>query len=258
MSADTDDKQTMGTKKQSLVKRVLLIVIALMVAALVGTCVYMSIPMPADATAKSAMDSTGAFSSDEVTVEKNNGKIVFAPKEPVAGFIFYPGARVDPEAYAPLMQCLASRGVLCVVCPMPFNFALMGVNAADGVQEMYPQVRTWYIGGHSLGGVAASLYAKNHSDSFAGLVLLASRSTENLSNEPLKVLEIHGSNDEVIKAEAMEDAKSNVPQLEEVVIPGGNHAQMGSYGKQDGDGTATISAEEQWNATADIIVAWMK
>lgn len=33
--------------------------------------------------------------------------------------------------------------------------------------------------------------------------------------------------------------------LTEYVIDGGNHAQFGSYGKQSGDGVATISPENQ-------------
>lgn len=33
-------------------------------------------------------------------------------------------------------------------------------------------------------------------------------------------------------------------------IPGGNHAQFGNYGVQKGDGTASISAEEQQVQTA--------
>ncbi len=35
-------------------------------------------------------------------------------------------------------------------------------------------------------------------------------------------------------------------QYQESVIEGGNHAGFGSYGAQSGDGTASISAEEQW------------
>ena len=37
------------------------------------------------------------------------------------------------------------------------------------------------------------------------------------------------------------------------VIPGGNHAQFGSYGPQKGDGTALISPAEQWAETAALI-----
>ena len=37
------------------------------------------------------------------------------------------------------------------------------------------------------------------------------------------------------------------------VIPGGNHAQFGSYGPQKGDGEPLISPAEQWAETAALI-----
>ena len=37
-------------------------------------------------------------------------------------------------------------------------------------------------------------------------------------------------------------------------IEGANHAQFGSYGKQKGDGTATISAEAQLDETVDVFL----
>ncbi|MBR3689616.1 MAG: hypothetical protein IKL97_00750, partial [Eggerthellaceae bacterium] len=39
----------------------------------------------------------------------------------------------------------------------------------------------------------------------------------------------------------------------ELVIEGGNHAQFGSYGAQEGDGAAAISAEAQRDLTADFV-----
>ena len=52
--------------------------------------------------------------------------------------------------------------------------------------------------------------------------------------------------------------KINLPQdTTETVIDGGCHAGFGSYGAQKGDGTTTISAEEQQRQTADALAAWM-
>lgn len=39
----------------------------------------------------------------------------------------------------------------------------------------------------------------------------------------------------------------------ERVIKGGNHAQFGSYGVQQGDGVATISGDDQINRTVALI-----
>jgi hypothetical protein len=38
---------------------------------------------------------------------------------------------------------------------------------------------------------------------------------------------------------------------------GGNHAGFGSYGEQRGDGTATISNEEQQQQIADKLTSWL-
>ena len=54
--------------------------------------------------------------------------------------MFYPGGKVQAEAYAPLMQDLADREFLCVIVCMPFNLAVLDANGADGVQEQFPAV----------------------------------------------------------------------------------------------------------------------
>ncbi len=41
-------------------------------------------------------------------------------------------------------------------------------------------------------------------------------------------------------------------------IEGGNHAQFGDYGAQDGDGTATISAQEQREQAEKCVLDWLK
>ena len=41
-------------------------------------------------------------------------------------------------------------------------------------------------------------------------------------------------------------------------IPGGNHAQFGNYGVQDGDGEAEISAQVQQEVTAGMILKMME
>ena len=56
-----------------------------------------------------------------------------------------------------------------------------------------------------------------------------------------------------------DEYRSNLPSdLIEVVIEGGCHAYFGMYGAQEGDGTPTISNEEQIFLTADHIHGVMK
>lgn len=71
----------------------------------------------------------------------------YIPEEIKAGFIFYPGGKVEPAAYEPLIASCASEGILCVLVDMPFNLAVFDIDAAEGIQEMYPEVENWYIGG---------------------------------------------------------------------------------------------------------------
>ncbi len=190
-------------------------------------------------------------------VSVNHGadnEMVFMPENPEHGLIFYPGGKVEYTAYAPLMKALAKEGVLCVIAEMPLNLAVLDVNAADGIAERYPDIKSWYIGGHSLGGSMAATYALDNADKFDGLVLLASYSTADLTQTDLSVISVYGSNDGVLNMEKYEEYKTNLPERTvETVIDGGCHAYFGSYGAQKGDGTPTITAEEQLKLTLDAL-----
>ncbi len=187
------------------------------------------------------------------TVEIHGGDcLVFTPDHPAAGLIFYPGGKVEYGAYAPLMEELRQRGILCVVCRMPCNLAVFKGNAADGVKEAFPQVERWYLGGHSLGGVMASVYAGKHPGEYEGLLLLAAYATADLSGSGLKVLSVRGSEDGVLNGAAYEKNRANLPaDARELVIEGGCHAYFGDYGPQRGDGVPTVSRERQLTLTAD-------
>ena len=196
-----------------------------------------------------------AASDDSVTVSERDGTLVFAPQKPIAGLVFYPGGKVQAEAYAPLLHACAARGVLCVLVQMPCNLAVLNGNAADAVIAQYPAVSDWYIGGHSLGGAMAAIYAAQHADNLSGLVLLASFSTRDLGAAGLKTLSVYGTKDGVLNREQYAACRSNLPaDATEIVIEGGNHAGFGCYGSQNGDGEAELSASEQQRITADAIL----
>ena len=65
-----------------------------------------------------------------IVTEEKNDRIVFEPEDAKAGLIFYPGGKVQYEAYAPLMEALAEKGILCVLLHMPANLAVLDMNAA--------------------------------------------------------------------------------------------------------------------------------
>ena len=228
-------------------KKKLWIILASAVLAVAAACgIYLS-------TGYSAIE---VSLPEEVEVySPQRGLTVFAPEEPAAGFIFYPGGKVEAEAYASLLAECARGGVLCVLAEMPFDLAVLNVNAADGVRELFPEIENWYIGGHSLGGAMASTYIGSHAEDFAGLVLLGAYSTVDLSGSELDVLLVYGSEDKVMNREKYDSGKANLPDsFTETVIEGGCHAYFGMYGEQDGDGKPTVTCEEQIYATADAIV----
>lgn len=186
--------------------------------------------------------------------ETPDGTIVFSPDGASKGLIFYPGGKVEYRAYIPLMQACAEQGVLCVLVEMPFNLAVLDVNAADGIQNTYPEIKEWYIGGHSLGGSMAAAYLADFADAYEGLILLGSYSTADLSGTDLDVLSVYGSEDKVLDREKYDANKSNLPEnFTEIVIDGGCHAYFGMYGSQDGDGEPSVTVEEQIALTVSAI-----
>ncbi len=238
-------------KKWKIVVAALAAVLVLLAA---GCGIYLSDYYHADETALEVM----AQETASVCKVQEDNTLCFEPEEPLAGLIFYPGGKVQCEAYAPLMQACAENGLLCVLVEMPGNLAVLNPNAADGIRERYPEVTSWYMAGHSLGGAMAASYASKHTDAFDGLILLAAYSTSDICDGPLKVLSIYGSEDGVLDREAYEKNRANLPEnLTEQVLEGGCHAYFGSYGAQKGDGIPTLTNQEQIQMTADIIENWI-
>ncbi len=152
--------------------------------------------------------------------------------------IFYPGALVEAVAYLPILENISDTcGITCILVEMPFNLAFFGANAAEDIIEDYgDQYESFYIGGHSLGGGMASSFASDNPELVDGLILMGAYIYGDYSDE--NALTIYGTFNDNLE-ESM-DYTENI-----VIIDGGNHAQFGNYGKQDGDPDATITPEEQ-------------
>ncbi len=200
-----------------------------------------------------AIEAFAATNSTLPVVEGEN-TLSIAPPNASKGLIFYPGGKVDPDAYLPLMQACASEGILCVVAEMPFRLAVLDIHAADDIRDAHPEIGEWYIGGHSLGGSMAAAHIAARVDDYEGLILLAAYSTADLSNTDLKVLSVYGSEDNVLNLDSYHSYADNLPlNTYEEIIDGGCHAYFGMYGEQDGDGVAAITADEQIAQTAALI-----
>lgn len=236
-----------------------LIAAALLVALLVavsGFVVWANNASPASDIALQALNSDSA-----VTVSNEYGYYTFTPTRttPTTGFIFYPGGRVDYRAYAPVLRMIAEQGYFVALVPVPLNLAFFDINAAAPVQEQYPDIEYWVVGGHSLGGVAASVYAKDHQNDLDGIIFFASYPADDtLKNSDLEILSIYGTRD-MAGMDKFDETKALLPpQTQYVVIDGGNHAQFGSYGPQAGDNEATISPEDQWAQVSTATVEFLK
>ncbi len=253
----SDEESVMGAEGKNKKKRrglLALIIVVSVLALVVGACaLYLGDYYRAD------MQAIEAYSKgyESVSVSQLDFGLVFFGDEINAGFIFYPGGKVEYTAYTPLMEALASRGVMCILLEMPFNLAVLDMNAADNIKENYPDIEHWFIGGHSLGGAMASSYVANNTDEYDGLILLGSYSTSDLSHGKVRVLSLFGSEDKVMNRDKYNSYKKNLPtDFSEFTIDGGCHAYFGMYGEQSGDGEASISVQEQIELSAMIISAF--
>ena len=222
------------------------IVVALGILLLVGAAAFIwwgTHPLAAMPEAQNALQ------SDSQVQVSNNDWITFLSVENRmdVGVILYPGGHVDPVAYTPLARGIAAAGFPVIMPRMPLNLAVFDINAADEIMARYPEIETWVIGGHSLGGAMAAEYVSGHETAVRGLFLWASYSAENTDLSRftnLKVLSIFGSEDGDVAG--IHASRDRLPlDTSWVEMAGANHAQFGYYGEQPGDGTATISREAQ-------------
>ncbi|WP_225048602.1 alpha/beta hydrolase [Lacticaseibacillus kribbianus] len=185
-----------------------------------------------------------------------NGTLYFGPKQAELTVVVYPGAFVDPGAYSIWAKQVAAAGYRVAIVSFPYDLAVLGANRADRVVR--PKQR-YVIGGHSLGGVMASRYARAHKDGLAGVFFLASYPDAKGALSSVPVLSLTGSRDGVLDWAAYKKAKADLP-ADAIYrqLAGGNHAGFGAYGKQAGDKTAHVSntAQQRWIAAQ--LVAWLK
>ena len=212
------------------------------------------------------------------------------------GILFLPGGLVDPVAYAPLLRDIAHATGATVVCvQMPMRHPMLfDLEHAFRTMRSYPHVRTWIIGGHSLGAAKAAAIAANLLEGtawsaagepspptlpdlggakVAGLLMLAGMVTggHDLSKlHDLKCLVILASEDTIVPPDG-NAADTGGPVREGIellcplqthleIIDGGNHAGFGHYGPQTfplADGQRRVSLDRQQRATAQLSAAFV-
>ena len=187
-----------------------------------------------------------------VTVKKDeNGYLFDGPSEDKI-LVFYPGGKVEFKSYAPMMHNLAKKGIDTLIIKVPFNIAFFHTKDINKIKENY-NYSSWYLGGHSLGGVVAA--GDTIDNDIDGLILLASYSTKEIE---CNTLSIYGSKDGILNKKNYNEYKKNLKNLKEIVIEGGNHSNFGNYGLQENDNLSTIDKESQQETTIQEILKFIE
>lgn len=208
-------------------------------------------------------------SSETITVTHGEHHWIFQRDghPPNAGLLFFPGALVDPVAYAPLLRSVAAAGYPAILAEVPRRGALGGADGAEPLNRAasatlsVPGVARWVVAGHSRGALIAARFAQTNAPSLAGLILIGTSHPRDfsLAASPLPVMRIYGTRDTVADVEKLERTKPNLPRhAKHIRIDGGNHSQFGYYGFQPGDWPATISRGEQQRLTVDAVLAMLR
>lgn len=209
---------------------------------LVGTIIYTR-PFSAEQIALDALED-----GDGVTVQQSWTQIRLVPDDPRGtGLAFYPGAKVDPQAYAHVLRPIAEAGYPVVIFKQPYNLAVLDVDAADAViGDADDSIERWVVGGHSLGGAMASSYAETSRSELVGLLLYAAYPVNDMSDRTdLSVMSVSGTNDGLADVTDIEESVAELPPTAAfVAIEGAIHSYFGDYGSQGGDGTATIPRQQ--------------
>lgn len=238
-----------------LLKRIVLGLLVVVLLISIGFVVWAETPLGP------APEALAALQSDSSVIVTAGEFTTFEPvnMKATTGFIFYPGGRVDYRSYAVPLREIAAQGYLVVLVPVRLNLAFFDVNAADSVFSQYPEIRHWVVGGHSLGGVASALFAKQHESQLEGIVFWASYpADDSLKNSNLKMLSIYGTKDMAGMGKFDETKPLLVADAKYVIINGGNHGQFGDYGSQPGDNAAEISRTEQQAQIVKATVDFLK
>jgi pimeloyl-ACP methyl ester carboxylesterase len=188
-----------------------------------------------------------------IEISDTDAGIVLAPAGDAAdvGLVYIPGAKVDPWAYAyKLSGLVAEEGITVVITKPWLNLAFFDLRPLSTFTDLAPDVDTWLVGGHSLGGVRACQLATDAD----GLALFGSYCANDLSDSGLPVISVAGSEDGLSTPQKIADARQLLPddaQMHE--IEGASHSSFGDYGLQAGDNTPTIADDDMRNELTELV-----
>lgn len=199
--------------------------------------------------------------SGSVTVEENSDYYSFTPTREFRQILFfYPGAMVDPEAYAPLCRKISEHNVKVYLVRMPWRLASNGYTKPKELHLFGDTTKTYILAGHSQGAKMAAQFVYENPALIDKLILIGSSHPRDISlaDSNVPVLKIYGSNDGVADERGVLDNKVKLPATAKFIrLEGANHSQFGYYGFQFGDDEASISREQQQAETLKAIVEFL-
>jgi Alpha/beta hydrolase family len=244
-------------------RTVVAVVLAAAVLVITGFLAWASSPMTAEPGPLARAEAASAF-----TVVESVDGVALLPAQPTGdGLVYIPGARVEPAAYVSKLSDVAAAGITVVIARPALNLAIFETRPLSDFEALAPDVTTWFVGGHSLGGVRACQYVSDlqdsASDAVAGLILFGSYcaadvSHARISHAPLPVLSIAGELDALSTSAKIDAAAHLLPANAEIIaITGAVHGQFGDYGTQPGDGTPTATDGEVRSAITEWVVSFI-
>ena len=234
--------------------RILISVVAVLALVVVGFLAWANTPMMGDRAR--AID---VWTNSAVSITDEGDSELLAPTGDASGqgLVFVPGALVDPYAYLyKLAGAVEDTGLTVVVTKPTLNLAFFDQRPLSTFTAHAPEVSSWYVGGHSLGGVRACQLADD--TDVDGLILFGSYCANDLSGSDLRVLSIGGGADGLSTPAKIDAARHLLPQDATMVeIPGMNHAQFGDYGPQPGDNPAGITNDQARDRITETLTAFL-
>ncbi|GAA1210377.1 alpha/beta hydrolase [Rhodoglobus aureus] len=188
-----------------------------------------------------------------VSIHETPDSFILSPADGASGtgLVFIPGAKVSADAYLYKLSGVVVKSGLTVVVTKPIlNLAFFDQRPLTTFTNAAPDVDTWFVGGHSLGGVRACQYAAE--PDVSGLILLGSYCANDLAEVDTRALSLSGSADLLSTPDKIMDAAHLLPTATTFFpIEGANHARFGDYGVQAGDGVASLDS----SIVRDVITA---
>lgn len=231
------------------------------ILALLGFAGWSFVAYRASGDARAAL-----VSDDRVGVVRGAHHWLLAPGEASprkSSLVFFPGALVEPAAYAPLLRKVALAGYAVLLIELPRRGVFGGADGTEVIGRArramlgVSGVAEWVIAGHSRGGAVAARFVRESGSGVRGLVLVGTSHPRDfsLAESKLLVTKILGTHDGIAPIDKSEENRHLLPTMSRwVLIEGGNHSQFGSYGFQPGDYFATVDRDWQQELTRQAIV----